>query len=171
MTMQNAPAGTAPATSTATLARPAPVAAPAPVNRLAAVIAVLVLAAGIGGSILHTGLFFIPALVVLAVGGVKLSREQSGARREVLAMTGYLTRDRVAIVAALAAPLAAAAVLLPFRASWPDADVARCIRPRHPAATSVRGRHRHLPGSLVQRGGNPRALRGVSRPGSIALAP
>jgi K+-sensing histidine kinase KdpD len=39
-------------------------------------------------------------------------------------MTGYLSRDRLAIVAALAAPLATAAVLLPFRASWPDADVA-----------------------------------------------
>src|SRR5271170_2092314 len=110
--MQNAPAGTAPATSTATLARPAPVPAPpswawrrgalilagaaqlitisaltsadplavtwaslllavapaplaaaaafapAPVNRLAAVIAELVLVAGIAGSIMHTGLFF-----------------------------------------------------------------------------------------------------------------
>ncbi len=61
---------------------PAPLAAaaafaPAPVNRLAAVIAVLVLIAGIAGSIMHTGLFFVPALVVLAVGGVKLWREQS----------------------------------------------------------------------------------------------
>lgn len=61
---------------------PAPLAAvaafaPAPVNGLAAVIAVLVLVAGIVGSILPTGLFFVPALVVLAVGGVKLWREQS----------------------------------------------------------------------------------------------
>jgi hypothetical protein len=39
-------------------------------------------------------------------------------------MTRYLTRDRVAILAALAAPLAAAAVLLPFRASWPNTNVA-----------------------------------------------
>ncbi len=54
--------------------------APAPVNRLAAIIAVLVLVAGIAGSILHTGLFFVPALVVLAVGGVKLWREQSRTR-------------------------------------------------------------------------------------------
>ncbi len=38
-------------------------------------------------------------------------------------MTGYLSGDRLAIVAALAAPLAAA-VLLPFRASWPDTNVA-----------------------------------------------
>ncbi len=61
---------------------PAPLAAaaafaPAPVNRLAAVIGVLVLVAGIAGAIVHTGLFFVPALVVLAVGGVKLWREQS----------------------------------------------------------------------------------------------
>src|SRR5271157_1989062 len=64
---------------------PAPLAAaaafaPAPVNRLAAVIGVLVLVAGIAGSITHTGLFFVPALVVLAVGAVKLWREQSRAR-------------------------------------------------------------------------------------------
>ena len=60
---------------------PAPVAAvaafaPAPVNRLAAVIGVVVLVAGIAGGILHTGLLFVPALVVLAVGTVKLWREQ-----------------------------------------------------------------------------------------------
>ena len=39
-------------------------------------------------------------------------------------MTRYLTRDRAAIAAAVAAPLAAAAVLLPFRASWPNTNVA-----------------------------------------------
>ena len=39
-------------------------------------------------------------------------------------MTGYLTRDRAAVLAALAAPLAATAVLLPFRASWPNTNVA-----------------------------------------------
>ena len=33
-------------------------------------------------------------------------------------MTGYLTRARAAIAAAVVAPLAAAAVLLPFRSSW-----------------------------------------------------
>jgi hypothetical protein len=38
---------------------------------------VLVLAAGIAGGILHIGLFFVPALVVLSIGGVKLCREQS----------------------------------------------------------------------------------------------
>src|ERR1700744_5627165 len=42
--------------------------APAPLNRLAAIAGVLVLAAGIAGRILHIGLFFVPALVVLAVG-------------------------------------------------------------------------------------------------------
>jgi len=61
---------------------PAPLAAaaafaPAPLNRLGAVVGVLVLAAGIAGGIVHIGLFFVPALVVLAVGGVKLWREQS----------------------------------------------------------------------------------------------
>ena len=60
---------------------PAPVAAvaafaPAPVNLLAAVAGVLVLVAGIAGGILHIGLLFVPALVVLAVGTVKLWREQ-----------------------------------------------------------------------------------------------
>ena len=66
---------------------PAPVAAiaafaPAPVSRLAAAAGVLVLIAGIAGSIVHTGLFFVPALVVLAVGGVKLQREQGRSGRE-----------------------------------------------------------------------------------------
>ena len=32
---------------------------------------------GAAGGILHIGLFFVPALVVLAVGGVKLWREPS----------------------------------------------------------------------------------------------
>jgi hypothetical protein len=68
---------------------PAPLAAaaafaPAPVNRVAAVIAVLVLVAGAAGGIVHTGLFFVPALVVLAVGSVKLWRERPGARRGVV---------------------------------------------------------------------------------------
>ena len=39
-------------------------------------------------------------------------------------MTGHLTRDRIAIAAAVAAPLAAAAILLPFRASWSNTNVA-----------------------------------------------
>jgi hypothetical protein len=59
---------------------PAPVAAaaafaPAPVSRLAGVAGALVLVAGIAGGIVHIGLFFVPALVVLAVGTVKLWRE------------------------------------------------------------------------------------------------
>jgi K+-sensing histidine kinase KdpD len=37
---------------------------------------------------------------------------------------GYLTRDRVAVLAGLAAPLALAAVLIPFRASVPNTDAA-----------------------------------------------
>jgi Domain of unknown function (DUF4118) len=36
----------------------------------------------------------------------------------------YLSRDRLAVLAALAAPLAAAGILLPFRASWPNTNVA-----------------------------------------------
>jgi hypothetical protein len=61
---------------------PAPLAAaaafaPAPVNRLAAAAGAAVLIAGIAGGITHTGLFFVPALVVLAVGAVKLWRERS----------------------------------------------------------------------------------------------
>jgi hypothetical protein len=61
---------------------PAPVAAaaafaPAPVNLLAAVAGIAVLAAGIVAQVTHTGLFFVPALVVLAVAAVKLWRERS----------------------------------------------------------------------------------------------
>jgi len=39
-------------------------------------------------------------------------------------MTRYLTRDRAAIAAAIAAPLGAAAILLPWRASWQNTNVA-----------------------------------------------
>ncbi len=39
-------------------------------------------------------------------------------------MTRYLTRDRAAIAVSLIVPLAAAAILLPFRASWPDTNMA-----------------------------------------------
>jgi hypothetical protein len=61
---------------------PAPLAAaatfaPARLNLLAAVAGVVVLIVGIAGGILHIGLFFAPALVVLAVAAVKLWREQS----------------------------------------------------------------------------------------------
>jgi Domain of unknown function (DUF4118) len=41
-----------------------------------------------------------------------------------LPMTRYLARDRIAMLAALTVPLAAAAVLLPFRASWSNTNVA-----------------------------------------------
>lgn len=58
---------------------PAPLAAaaaftPAPVARLATLAAAAVMVAGIAGAILHTGLFFAPALVLLVVGGQKLWR-------------------------------------------------------------------------------------------------
>jgi K+-sensing histidine kinase KdpD len=39
-------------------------------------------------------------------------------------MARYLSRDTVAIVAAIAAPLVTAAVLLPFRPDWPNTNVA-----------------------------------------------
>ncbi len=61
---------------------PAPLAAaaafaPAPVNLLVAVAGIAVLIAGIAGQLTHTGLFFVPALAVLAVGAVKLRRERT----------------------------------------------------------------------------------------------
>jgi hypothetical protein len=61
---------------------PAPLAAaaafaPAPVNRVATVAVLAVLVVGIVGGITHTGLFFVPALAVLAVGAAKLWRERS----------------------------------------------------------------------------------------------
>jgi hypothetical protein len=63
-------------------AAPAPLAAavafaPGPVNLLAVVAGIAVLAAGVAGQVTHTGLFFVPALVVLAVGALKLWSEQS----------------------------------------------------------------------------------------------
>jgi hypothetical protein len=39
-------------------------------------------------------------------------------------MTRYLTRDRWAIAAAVVVPLAAAAILIPWRGSWPNTNVA-----------------------------------------------
>jgi hypothetical protein len=39
-------------------------------------------------------------------------------------MARYLTRDRLAILAALVAPLAVAAILLPFRSTWSNTNVA-----------------------------------------------
>ena len=39
-------------------------------------------------------------------------------------MARYLTRDRAAIAAAVAAPLAAAVILLPWRGSWSNTNVA-----------------------------------------------
>jgi len=60
---------------------PAPLAAaaafaPSPVNLLAAAAGIVVLVVGIIAQVTHTGLFFVPALVVLAVGAVKLWRER-----------------------------------------------------------------------------------------------
>jgi hypothetical protein len=49
----------------------------APVNRLAVVAALVAIIVGGAGQILHTGLFFLPALMVLAVAAAKLWRERS----------------------------------------------------------------------------------------------
>ena len=57
--------------------------APAPVNLLAAVAGITVLVVGIVAQVTHTGLFFVPALAVLAVGAVKLWHEQPQAREKV----------------------------------------------------------------------------------------
>jgi len=51
--------------------------APARVARPATVVAAAVLLVGIVGAILHTGLFFVPALAALIVGGLKLWRQQA----------------------------------------------------------------------------------------------
>jgi K+-sensing histidine kinase KdpD len=45
-------------------------------------------------------------------------------RPEVSSMSRYLTRDRVAVLVALVAPLALAAILVPFRGSFPNTDAA-----------------------------------------------
>jgi K+-sensing histidine kinase KdpD len=42
-------------------------------------------------------------------------------------MSAYLTRDRVSVLAALAAPLALAVILVPFRASFPNTDAALAL--------------------------------------------
>jgi K+-sensing histidine kinase KdpD len=42
-------------------------------------------------------------------------------------MTRYVNRDRLAVLAALAAPLALAAILVPFRASFPNTDAALAL--------------------------------------------
>jgi flagellar biosynthesis protein FliQ len=76
-------AGPIPATWSSLLlaVAPAPLAAaaafaPSPVNLLAALAGIVVLAVGIITQVTHTGLFFVPALVVLAVGAVRLWRKQ-----------------------------------------------------------------------------------------------
>jgi hypothetical protein len=66
---------------------PAPLAAaaafgPAPVNLLAAVAGIAVLVVGIIAQVTHVGLFFVPALVVLAIGAVKLWHERGSSAGE-----------------------------------------------------------------------------------------
>jgi hypothetical protein len=50
---------------------------PPPVNLAAGLAGIVVLIAGIIGAVTHTGLFFVPALVVLAIGTAMLWRERS----------------------------------------------------------------------------------------------
>lgn len=61
---------------------PAPLAAatllvPAPANRLGIIATGVVLVVGIIGGVTHTGLFFLPALLVLVAGAVLLWRERA----------------------------------------------------------------------------------------------
>jgi hypothetical protein len=49
---------------------------PAPAKRLAVAVAEVILIVGIVGGITHTGLFFVPALAVLAVAAAKLWGER-----------------------------------------------------------------------------------------------
>jgi hypothetical protein len=42
-------------------------------------------------------------------------------------MARYLTRDRAAVLAGLCAPLALAAILVPFRSSFPNTDAALAL--------------------------------------------
>ena len=46
-------------------------------------------------------------------------------------MSRYVTRDRAAIAAALVVPLAGAAILLPWRSSWPNPNVALLLVTDH----------------------------------------
>ncbi|HTT52630.1 MAG TPA: hypothetical protein VMH35_14615 [Streptosporangiaceae bacterium] len=60
---------------------PAPLAAaaafaPAPAARVAAAAAIVVVVVGLVGGILHTGLLFLPALVVLVIGSRELWRQR-----------------------------------------------------------------------------------------------
>src|ERR1700722_18058188 len=48
-------------------------------------------------------------------------------REKVGLMTRYLTRDAAAVAAAVLGPLALAAVLLPWRGSWSNTNVARLV--------------------------------------------
>jgi hypothetical protein len=66
---------------------PAPIAAaaafaPFPVNLLAAGAGIVALVAGIAGQLTHAGLFFVPALVVLAIAAVKLRGEHASGTEE-----------------------------------------------------------------------------------------
>jgi hypothetical protein len=72
---------------------PAPLAAagafaPSPWSQLGAAAAVVAMAAGLVGAITHTGLFFLPALLVEIVAVVKLSAERGQGRSGTTVMAG-----------------------------------------------------------------------------------
>jgi Domain of unknown function (DUF4118) len=55
---------------------------------------------------------------------VQCSKDRDVSREKVGLVTRYVTRDRAALVAAVLAPLALSVILLPWRGSWPNTNVA-----------------------------------------------
>jgi hypothetical protein len=66
-------------------------------------------------------------------------------------MARYLNRDGAAIAAALAAPLVVVAVLLPFRASWSNTNVALLLMVAGGRGRSPREPRRRRAGGSVGR--------------------
>ena len=107
---------------------PAPLAlvaafAPAPVARLAAPLAVVVLVTGMIGQVTDTAAFFLPALAAMTVAAAAAVARGS----LIMATVRKPGRDRAAVLAGLAAPLALAVVLIPFRGSLPNTDAALAL--------------------------------------------
>jgi len=94
-----------------------------------------VLVAGIAGGILHIGLFFVPALVVLAVGSMELQREQPGPYRDQPARQGALTWQ---LQAARPGPLGELAQQLLICSQEPGAVLAWPLSPQSLVSLLVR---------------------------------
>ena len=88
---------------------------------------------------------------------------QPAARQAARAMHLRLTRDRAAIVAALAAPPAAAAVLLPVRPTWPIWTRWNCANDKGPARITIR---EHTALSIRQQ---PSAARSIGSRGAKGI--